>query len=321
MTWEPYIAPTPAPSPGGRGGGGGGDGRSTGRIVVAVVVAGLLLVGVGAGAVLALNLTAPSKSEYASKADAICSPGNGSVNDIASPTNYPELTTASSTLADTTNEQVNLLRKLKLPSGSAGTEAKAFLASMAATGTAAQGLEDSASPKNDVATANSARELNGAFGTASNQAKTFGFASCAVGMQSGVNSVTGGSKSIIKSSFVAKADSICRAAARKGDAIEPRNESLAEYTRAFNESVAVVTTMQSELEALPVPPGDESQVSEMWAAQSKAIEKLKELRDAFVARNESRATAVDLELGPLITASDAKLDAYGLGVCGTNFGV
>ncbi|MDQ2826021.1 MAG: hypothetical protein M3Y04_03500 [Actinomycetota bacterium] len=61
-------------------------------------------------------------------------------------------------------------------------------------------------------------------------------------------------------------------------------------------------------------------MTDMLAAQDKALAKEAEIRDAAAAGDGSRVLAADQEESVLGTAADAKLDAYGLGICGSNFG-
>jgi hypothetical protein len=76
----------------------------------------------------------------------------------------------------------------------------------------------------------------------------------------------------------------------------------------------------TDLRALVPPPGDEATIADMLSAEEKVNAKIGELRDASAANDRSRALAVSQELDVLGTAADAKVDAYGLAVCGSNFG-
>jgi hypothetical protein len=59
----------------------------------------------------------------------------------------------------------------------------------------------------------------------------------------------------------------------------------------------------------------------MLAAADKVESKSHEERDAVANNDPAAFDAINVELGPIVTASDAKFDAYGLGSCGSNFGV
>ena len=72
-----------------------------------------------------------------------------------------------------------------------------------------------------------------------------------------------------------------------------------------------------DIEALAKPPGDEATVADMLAAQDKVIAKDKELAAAAKARNEASFDRLDEEETALVTAANAKFDAYGLRNCGT----
>ncbi len=58
----------------------------------------------------------------------------------------------------------------------------------------------------------------------------------------------------------------------------------------------------------------------MLDAQDKVNAKIREMRDAAAKGDESTFAAAAHELDPLVTAADAKFDAYGLGICGSSFG-
>ena len=76
----------------------------------------------------------------------------------------------------------------------------------------------------------------------------------------------------------------------------------------------------TDIKALPVPPGDEAALAELFAAQDKVQAKNREFEDAAADEDFDRIDALDREITTLITAADAKWDAYGLGSCGSNWG-
>lgn len=167
-----------------------------------------------------------------------------------------------------------------------------------------------------ISTTNNARS---AFTTASTQASGFGFGACTVGLQSGIDSITGGAQAVIKTGFVAKAESACMAASRQFDEIiEPSGPR--EVRSYFDKVEAVFTKLVSDIKALAVAPGDEPTVSEMVGALERTNAKGAELFDAIAGNDQARAAALNRELSTLNTAANAKLDGYGLGQCGSNFG-
>ncbi len=326
---EQLAGPAPGPGPGAGGTAPGGPRtgrrpakRHSGRtgLIVAVVGIGVLLGG-GAGVFLATTgVGLPSKTKFITKADAVCGPTNQSVAGLAKPTSYPELATAAGAVVTATDAQVKGLRGVKLPGGAAHDPAGAVVEALAATNRAAHSLLDAAGRKDDAATAAATQRMSTQFGDAGTKAKAFGFKSCAAGMQAEMDSLTGGSKGLVKTSFVAKSDNLCREAARKVTALAlPKNDGR-DIARFFNQAIPVVSKLLTDLKVLTVPPGDEAAVAEMMGAQEKVIANAVEMRDAASAGDQSRFLAASKQYSVLVTAADSKLDAYGLGVCGSNFG-
>lgn len=321
------AAPTIPPSPTGphgdrgrrqRGGETDGKGRTMGAVVAVVVVA--LLLGGGAGFFLyTQGFGQTSKASFLRKADAVCGPANGAVTALAKPSSYPELATAAATLVSSTDAQLAGLRKLSAPSGADGERIGALLSAMTQTNAAGRGLQDAANRADDAATAATTNQVRTSSSDASNKAKELGFAACATGMQAGVDALVGGAAGIVKTAFVAKSDTICRAGARALEGVrQPRDQR--DIARFFNQALPIVEKLVVDLKALPVPPGDEATVAEIMSGLEKANEKSREARDAAVAGDRSRFVAIEEETTVLVTAADARLDAYGLTSCGSNFG-
>jgi len=285
-----------------------------------VVSLGLVLGG-GVGVFVARQgIGMPSKTSYVAKADAICRAGNGAVASVAKPTSYPDLVTALGTIVTASDAQLGQLHQLKLPGGAGRYQANAALGALTSTNQAAHRLQDAAGRKDDAATATAARQMTAAFGDAGTKAKALGFTACAVGMDAAVQNVVGGSKTLVKAGFVAKADTLCREVARKLSAIPKPSSDGRDVARYLGQALSVADKMVADLKALPVPPGDESTVADMWAVQEKVNAKVVEMKTAAAAGDRSRFAAADSESTVLGTAADAKLDAYGLGICGSNFG-
>lgn len=290
-------------------------------VLVALVIGGLAIAGGGTGVLLATRDSKPSKAEYIASADKICAPANVPVGAVVKPTNYPELSGAAGTVASSTKAQVDKLRGLDRPGGADSAQIDTMVTSLDVAAQAAQRLGSAASGSSDAATASATKDMGTAFNGASTAATTYGFTACASGMKSGMDAVFGGSQAVIKTAFIAKADTACRAGARELDSIsDPRSGSGAELARALTEVSAVFDRMKAEIRGLQVAPGDETTVADMLAAQDRVDAKGAELIAAAKVENGAAFVAAGREIDTLVTAADAKWDAYGLGSCGTNFG-
>ena len=297
---------------------GGGD-NSTGKVVLGALVVALLLGG-GLGVFMAdQGIGMTSKAKFVKKADAVCAPSNAPVAGLAKPSSYPDLATAAGTLVTTTETQLGGLRALKLPGGNDGGRARDVLATMTATNQAGRQLQDAASRKDDAATAAATQLFRTSATEASTRARELGMASCVTGMQPGVENVIGGATGVVKTAFLAKADTLCRAGARALEGIRPPSGPR-DLSRFFNAFTPIVTKLVADLKALPVPPGDEAVIGEIMTGLDKGLDQNREMRDAALAGDVSRFNAIDGEATILTTAIDAKLDAYGLTTCGSNFG-
>ena len=120
----------------------------------------------------------------------------------------------------------------------------------------------------------------------------------------------------MKAAFVAKADALCTAATRKVAALA-NPTSLATLARYLASYVPIEEKLFADIRALTVPPGDDTTVADMLAAQDKVIAKDKELQAAAQRGNAALFERLDAEETELVTAANAKFDAYGLTACGT----
>jgi hypothetical protein len=313
-TPEPAVeARGPRPSPSDFMSGKGG--------LVAAIVAVAVLLGGAVGVFLARGgADVPTKATFIAKSDAVCQAANSSIAAISKPTSYPELATAIGTVATADDAQGAGLARVHLPKGTAGTAAADVIASLTTTSQAAHSLAEAAAKKDDAATATATSHLMTQYADAATKARAFGFTACATGMQTGMDNVTGGAKGLVKATFTAKADGLCREASRKLDAIPPFKANATDVARFFGQGLAITTKTVADLRTLAPPPGDEAAIADMLAAQDKFNAKLGELRDAAAAGDQSRFVAAGHELDVLSTAADSKFDAYGLSVCGSNFG-
>ncbi len=307
--YSPY-APTPAK-------------RKMGGGMIAAIVAGVLVLGGGGvGGVLLLKGGAPSRAEFVAQADDVCRPANGPIAAIVKPTSYPELATAAGTLNTTIDAQLGQLRALKQPGGSAKADVAGVFTSLEGTSAAASRLKEAAGRQDDAASIAATKDMATAATEARTKAATTGFAACSVGMQTGVDAVYGGTQSVMKAGFIAQADVLCRRAA--DDIYDVDLEAAYEDDAAFLAFIThgndVFDQLLADVKALPVPPGDEAVLAELFAAQDKAQAKNREFEDAAADEDFDRMDALDRQLTTLVTAADAKWDAYGLGSCGSNFG-
>lgn len=290
-------------------------------LIAAVVIVVVALVGGGLGVFLATRKSGPSKMQYIAGADPICRTTNASVATVAKPTSYPELATAAATVTAATNGQVERLRALDRPGGADGVAIAAMVTSLDGAGQAAGRLRDAATSGNDGATVTATKQMGTAFNNASADASAYGFSDCASGLKPAMDAVFGGSSAVIKTAFVAKADTICRAGAREFAGIpKAANGSGPEIARAVGAVSDVAERMGAEIRALPVPPGDEAVVADMLAAQDAVNAKAREIAAAAGTEDAAAFVAAAHQIDTLSTAVDAKFDAYGLGSCGTDFG-
>jgi len=312
---RPPVPDAPAPHPGRDR-----QGNSRTGLVVAVVALALLLGG-GAGVFMATQgVGMPPTAKFVAKADAVCRPANGAVLSIVKPTSYPDLATAAGTLATSTGAQLGSLRKMTRPGGADGGRVASMFSSMTETDAAARSLQDAAGRKDDVATAAATQRVRLSAAEASTTARQVGFTACATGMQTGVDAVTAGGNAVVKTAFLAKADSLCRASMRELETVVVPKSGNAAIGRYLTQTLQIVQKWVGELKALPVPPGDEATVADIITSLDKVTAKWAEAPGAASAGDRSRFEAISREMSPLNTAADAKLDAYGLSICGSNFG-
>ena len=274
----------------------------------------------GTALALAAGLTAcgddgVKRTDFLAKADRACDPGNASVAAIAKPTNLPDLSTAAGTLATTVDGQVAELRKLEAPKDDK-VVVDGVLQTIADVAGSARVLQEAAGKTDDAATARAASDLKGKTDAGAVQAEAYGLRSCGKGLQAPAAAIFEGGRSVVKAAFVAKADALCAAANKKAAALASPN-SLAGVARYMASYLPIEEKLFADIKALPVPPGDEGTLSDMFTAQDLVIAKDKELLAAAQARNEALFDRLDEQEATLITAANAKFDSYGLRNCGT----
>ncbi|HTJ74174.1 MAG TPA: hypothetical protein VL337_02315 [Acidimicrobiales bacterium] len=278
------------------------------------------LTATGAAAVaLAAALTAcgggVSKPSFVAKADGACAAGNGALAGVTKPTNQPELATAAGTIASTVDAQAAALGAIKAPKADKALVA-GVVAALAAVPGPARALQEAAGKTDDAATGQAASDLRGKVDAAAVQAKAYGLNGCGAGLQAPIGTILDGGRTVLKAAFVAKAESLCTTANRKADALASPT-SLATEAKYMAAYVPIEEKLFNDIKALPKPPGDESPVSDMLAAQDQVIAKDKEILAAAQKGNNSLFGRLNDEEAPLITAANSKFDAYGLRACGT----
>lgn len=256
-----------------------------------------------------------SKESYLTKADGACGPGNGTLAALAKPSNLPELATAAGTVATTVDSQADALRRID-PPGDDKAAVAAMIGTLAETSAPARALQEAAGKADDAATARAVNDLKAKADAAAAAAKGYGLARCAVGMQAPVGTLVEGGRTILKVAFVARAESLCTAANRKAEALAPPT-SLASFGRFLANYIPIEEKLLADIKALVVPPGDETTVAEMVAAQDKVIANDKDTQAAAQKGNAAQVDKHDDLNTTLITAAHAKFDAYGLRKCGS----
>jgi hypothetical protein len=256
-----------------------------------------------------------SKPSFLTKADAACGPGNGALGGIAKPTNLPELATAAGTMATSADGQAQALRKVD-PPGDDKAVVAGFIGALGEVAGPARALQEAAGKTDDKATAQAANDLKAKVDAVAAQAKGYGFTACGTGLQAPVTTVFEGGRTVLKTAFVARAESLCTAANKKAAALAAPT-SLATVARYLTSYLVIEEKLFNDIRALPVPPGEEAAVADMLAAQDQVIAKDKALQAAAQAKNQSTFDSLDTEETTLVTAANAKFDAYGLKNCGT----
>jgi hypothetical protein len=256
-----------------------------------------------------------SKESYVTKADGACGPGNGTLAALAKPSNLPELATAAGTMATTVDSQAAALRAID-PPGEDKAVVATMIGALAEASAPARALQEAAGKADDAATARAVNDLKAKADAAAAAAKGYGLASCAVGMQAPVGTLVEGGRTILRVAFVARAESLCTAANRKAEGLAAPT-SLASFGRFLANYIPIEEKLLNDMKALTVPPGDETTVAEMLAAQDKVIANDKDTQAAAQKGNAAQVDKHDDLNTTLITAAHAKFDAYGLRKCGS----
>jgi hypothetical protein len=270
-----------------------------------------------AAALTACGDDAPSKAKFTTGADGSCAAGNTTISTTAKPTNAPQVATAAGTAVTAIDAQVGALRAMKMPGGKDKEQAQGVINAIADVSGPTKALQDAAGKSDDGAMARAAVEMQAKADTASTSAQAFGMSQCGVQLKFGLGNLFDGVKQVVKATYVAKGEGLCRDAARKYAAIAPPGNTQASFTRFIEAINAVSTKLATDIKALQTPPGDEATVADIQAAIDGLNAKAKEAIDAAKAGNGRLVLALGDELSVAETAVNAKLDAYGLKVCGS----
>jgi len=270
-----------------------------------------------ATALTACGDSGPSKSAFTTKADTSCSAGNTTISGLAKPSNPPQVATAAGTAASTIDGQVGGLRAMKTPGGDDKKKIEGIVSAIAEVSGPIRTLQEAAGKSDDAAMAKAAGEMRSKVDAAATQAQAYGLTQCGTALKPAVANLLDGTKSIVKSSYVTKSETLCRDALRKINAVAQPGSSLASVTKYLDSVVGVSTKLATDLKALPAPPGDEAAVADFLAAFDTLNAKGKETSAAAKANNPKLVVALSDEVDVASTALNAKLDAYGLKTCGT----
>jgi hypothetical protein len=270
-----------------------------------------------AAALTACGDSGPNKADFIAKADAACTPGNTTISTTAKPTNAPQVATAAGSAVTTIDGQVGSLRALKAPGGKDQAQIQGLITAIADVSPPTKALQDAAAKPDDAAMAKAALDMQAKADIAANSAQAYGMAQCGTQLKLGLGNMFDGVKNVVKASYVLKAENVCRDAYRRMDAIAEPGNSPASLARYFDSLNGVTTKLTTDLRALTTPPGDEASVGEFLGAMDAFNAKLKEVSAAARANNSRLAGGLFDELDVANTAINAKLDAYGLKVCGS----
>ncbi len=259
----------------------------------------------------------PSRAEFATKADAACTPGNTTISTMAKPTNTPQVATAAGTAVSTIDGQVVALRAMKLPGGKDEAEAQNVINLISEVSAPTKALQNAAGKNDDGGMARAAVEMQAKADAAHNSAQALGMSQCGVQLKFGLGNLFDGVKQVVKAAFVAQGEGLCRDAARRYAALPAPGSTQASVTRFLDGVNGVSTKLAADLRALQAPPGDEAAISEMLGAVDSLNVKAKEAINVARSGNERLFIALTDELRVAQTAVNAKLDAYGLKVCGS----
>jgi hypothetical protein len=270
-----------------------------------------------ATALTACGSSAPSKAAFDKKADTSCFAGNAAILGTGKPTNAPQVATAAGTAVTNIDGQVATLRAMKMPGGNDKKAIDGVIGAIADVSGPTKALQDAAGKNDDAAMAKAAVDLQAKTDAAASQATAIGMTQCGTALKPAMANLFDGTKSIVKADYLTKSEALCRDAAKKSSAVAAPGNSAASVAKFFDAELAISTKLATDLKALPVPPGDEATVTDVLAALDALNGKAKDIAAAAKANNPKLVGALSDEINVANTALNAKLDAYGMKVCGT----
>lgn len=270
-----------------------------------------------AAALAACGDGGPSKTDFIAKADGACTAGNTAISSGTKPTNGPQVATAAGTAMTTVDGQVAMLRAIKMPGGDEKAKIEGVIGAIGEVSAPTKALQDAAGKNDDAAMASAAVDMQAKVDAAASSAQAYGLTQCGTGLKPAVAGLFDGTKSVVKASYTAKAEGLCRAAYRKLETVAAPGSTGASVARYLDAVLAVSVKLATDLKALPAPPGDGATVGEFGPALDAMNARIKEVSAAAKANNQKLAGALSDEVEVASTALNAKLDAYGLKTCGT----
>jgi hypothetical protein len=285
------------------------------RIRVSLLIPTIALV----AGLTACGDSAPNKADFTAKADGACTPGNTTISTTAKPANAAQVGTAAGTATTTVDSQVASLRAMKSPGGSDKAQVQGIITAIADVSGPTKALQDAAGKNDDAAMAQAAKDMQAKADAAHNSAQAYGLAQCGVQLKFGLGNLFDGVKNVVKASYAGKAEGLCRESIEKSDAVpEPgRNASLATAARYLDAQLVLSRKLATDFKALTTPPGDETPVADILASLDALNAKGQAVLDAIKANNPQLVLGLVDDVEVAGNALNAKLDAYGLKVCGT----
>ena len=88
--------------------------------------------------------------------------------------------------------------------------------------------------------------------------------------------------------------------------------------RILDETLAAIEKAVADIRALHIPQADQPAWNEVGTAFDKLVAKLREVREAANAGDQTRTEQLAEELDPLGTEANTKADAFGFKDCGSS---
>jgi len=258
-----------------------------------------------------------SGAAFASQADSVCRASNGPAAGLPMPTSRQALARTAGDLRSATEAPIGRLRKLEAPGDAVKTQADAAWGSFTSLSEAARALELAATNGDDVTVTRTVNDTTSRFQDASTKAAALGLKVCVVGLKNTIDLLAGGARVLVRTSYLARGDTICEATATKLKTLpDPSTQSPTKTGRSLDAYIAILDSSAAELSGLTAPPGDEATVAEMNDIRQKFVVKLREARAAAVANRPGKLLGLNQELDDLDKLAGAKQHSYGFETCG-----